>query len=281
MPGELFIGGAGVARGYFNRPDLTAERFIPDRFSSEAGQRLYRTGDLVRYLPDGNIEFIERIDQQIKIRGFRIELGEIETVLKNQPEVKDVTVIAKHSGNENRIIAYIIPENSGKFDESQIKLKLKNKLPDYMVPAALVSLEKFPLTSNGKIDRKSLPDPEQGQSGQTFVKPGSDLERKLASIWQEVLQVEQIGINDSFFDLGGHSLGIVQVQGKIKEIFGRDLNVVDMFKYPTIGSLAQFLSDKSSSKETIRKSQDRASRQREATRTQQKRQPRRNRNRKA
>jgi len=280
VPGELFIGGAGVARGYFNRPELTAERFIPDRFSTEAGERLYRTGDLVRYLPDGNLEFIERIDQQIKIRGFRIELGEIESVIKDLPLIKDVTVVAKLSGTENRILAYIILDNAAKFDENEMKLNLKNKLPDYMVPTALIPLDEFPLTTNGKIDRKALPDPEQGQTGQTFVKPGSDLERKLASIWQEVLQVDQIGVNDSFFDLGGHSLGIVQVQGKIKEVFERDLNVVDMFKYPTIASLAKFLSDKGSSKETIRKSQDRASRQREATRTQQRRQPRRNRNRK-
>ena len=271
VPGELYIGGAGVARGYFKRPALTAERFVPDPFGDTPGARLYRTGDLVRYIPDGNMEFIDRIDYQVKIRGFRIELGEIETVVKSCANISDAVVIARRMGGETRIAAYVIPEDSGAYDENALKLCIKNKLPDYMIPAAIVTMKAFPLTSNGKLNRKALPDPESGQQGQTFVKPGSEIERKLAVIWQEVLQLDQVGINDSFFDLGGHSLGIVQVQGKIKEVFDRDVNVVEMFKYPTIGTLAKFLGDESSSREAIKKSMDRASRQREATKTQQQR----------
>ncbi len=271
VPGELFIGGAGIARGYFNRPELTAERFIPDPFSVINGARMYRTGDLVRYLPDGNLEFMERIDQQVKIRGFRIELGEIESALKNHASVQDAAVIARRQGGEVRLLAYLIPEKGQDIDDNVMRLFLKNHLPDYMIPSAFTQMEHFPLTSNGKLDQKALPDPEAGAKGQTFVKPGSEVERKLAAIWQEVLQIEQVGINDSFFDLGGHSLGIVQVQGKIKEVFDKDVNVVDMFKYPTISSLAKFLSDEDSSKQAIKKSMDRASRQREATKMQQQR----------
>ncbi len=271
VPGELYIGGAGVARGYFKRPALTAERFVPNPFGNNPGARLYRTGDLVRFIPGGNMEFIDRIDFQVKIRGFRIELGEIESVIKSCTNIGDAAVIARRMGGETRIAAYVIPVKGSAYDENTLKLCIKNKLPDYMVPAAIVKLDAFPLTSNGKLDRKALPDPEGGQQGQTFVKPGSEIERKLAAIWQEILQVEQVGINDSFFDLGGHSLGIVQVQGKIKEVFDRDVNVVEMFKYPTISTLAKFLGDESSSREAIKKSMDRASRQREATKIQQQR----------
>ena len=270
VPGELYIGGVGLARGYLKRPDLTAERFIPDPFGGK-GERLYRTGDLVRYLPDGALEYLERIDQQVKIRGFRIELGEIETILKQSAHVSEAAVIARSHNGDNRILAYVVQENGQAFDAQKIKAAMKNHLPDYMLPTAIIELESLPLTSNGKLDRNALPDPEMQQTGQTFVKPGSETEKKLAAIWQEVLNLAQVGINDSFFDLGGHSLGIVQVQGKIKEVFDRELNVVDMFKYPTISSLAKFLSEESNSKEVIQKSQDRAAKQREATRTQQKR----------
>jgi len=162
-----------------------------------------------------------------------------------------------------------ITENPKKYDSNQLINHLRSHLPDFMIPVSFIILEKLPLTSNGKVDRKALPDPEIKSSGQTFVKPGNEIERKLCSIWQEVLSVEQVGVNDSFFDLGGHSLSVVQVQGKIKEIFDKEISVVDMFKYPTIRSLAKFFDDQTTTKESIKKSQDRASRQREATKIQQ------------
>jgi len=269
VPGELYISGTGLARGYLNRPDLTAERFLPDPYSPDKGARMYRSGDLVRFLPDGKLEYLARIDQQVKIRGFRIELGEIESVLKQCAQISECAVIARSYNGDNRILAYIVDEKGQTSNTASIKACLKNHLPDYMLPSAIAVLDKLPLTSNGKLNHKALPDPEMQHSGQTFVKPASETERKLALIWQEALSLPQVGINDSFFDLGGHSLGIVQVQGKIKDVFDKELNVVDMFKYPTIRSLAKFLGDESGSKETIIKSQTRAAKQREATRTQQ------------
>ncbi len=273
VPGEMYIGGIGLARGYYKRPDLTAERFVPNPFktSDQDSTRLYKTGDLVRRLPYGNLEFIDRIDQQVKVRGFRIELGEIEANIKQISGVKEAVVIAREAGGDKRLIAYVVAADKDKFNAEQLPSRLKKQLPDFMIPSAVVVLDKIPLTSNNKLDRKKLPDPDMPDSGKTFVKPGSDLEKKLTAIWQEVLNVERIGINDSFFDLGGHSLSIVQVQGRIKEVFNKDINVVDMFKYPTISALAKFLGDESKTKEVIQKSVDRASRQREATKLHQQR----------
>ncbi len=273
VPGELYISGEGLARGYFERPELTAERFIPDPFAQEPhrGARMYKTGDLVRYLKDGNIEFIGRLDHQVKIRGFRIELGEIEAVVKEHAAVSDAAVIAKQNGSEKRIVAYVVPQESKSFDKAQLQVELKRKLPDFMVPSAVISMEALPLNANGKLDRKALPDPDTSQRKGRFVKPGTETERKLAEIWQEILKLDRIGVNDSFFDLGGHSLSIVQAQGKIKEVFDKELSVVALFQYPTISTLAAHIDEASASQKTIKKSQDRGSRQREATRLQQQR----------
>ncbi len=271
VPGELYIGGDGLARGYINRPELTAERFIPDPFGKNPGQRLYRTGDLVRFLADGNLEFLDRVDHQVKVRGFRIELGEIESILLECREIKEAAVIAKTDHTGTRLIAYVVPEAGANMDASALKACILTHLPEYMVPSAFVEMKSLPTTANGKLDRSHLPDPEQQSGGPKFIRPGSEIERKLAKIWQEILGQEKIGINDSFFELGGHSLGIVQLQGKIKEAFNKDLNVVDMFKYPTIRAMAKFIGDEDTTKETIQKSQTRAARQREATRTQQNR----------
>ena len=273
VPGELYIAGVGLARGYLNRPELTAEKFVPNPFAdaNTAGERLYRTGDLVRYLPDGNLEFLSRVDFQVKIRGFRIELGEIESVLSEHPGVKEAAVIARPAAGEYRLIAYYIPAGKQETSGSELKNFLMDRLPDYMVPAAFVPLSEFPLTANGKLDHKKLPDPEAQHSGRQFVAPGTEIEQKLAAIWKEVLHLDDIGANDNFFELGGHSLGIVQVQAKIKEVFDRELNVVDMFKYPTIKAMAGFLGDQTSTKEKIEKSQSRAAKRREATRIQQQR----------
>ncbi len=272
VPGELFIGGPGLARGYLNRQDLTTQKFIPNPFAQTSSDydRLYRTGDLVRFKSDGNLEFLGRIDYQVKVRGFRIELGEIENVLQNHPKVKQAAVIAKSVNGESRLIAYYVPENRQEITPIELKNHILKHLPDYMVPSAFVKLDQMPLTVNGKIDRKRLPDPEIRQNRQ-LVKPGTEIERKLAEIWKQVLKVDQIGVNDNFFEMGGHSLGIVQVQGKIKEVFDKDLNVVDMFKYPTIRALATFLSEGGNGKEKLEKVQTRATKQREATRLQQQR----------
>jgi len=265
VPGELYIAGTGLARGYHNRPDMTAERFLPDPFASEQGQRMYRTGDRVRFLPDGNLEFIDRIDEQIKIRGYRVELGEIEVVLESAPQVKDAVVVAKKTGSDLRLIAYVIPENSAEFDEAGVRLFLKKRIPDFMIPAIFVTMEKFPLTANGKVDKKALPEPEISGSERKVVRPGTDLERKLAQIWKEILHVDDVSIHDSFFDMGGHSLSIIQVQGKIREQMDIEIDVVDIFKYPTIHSLAQHLEDQNAKNKTLQKSMDRATKQREAT----------------
>ncbi len=272
VPGELFISGPGLARGYLNRQDLTSEKFIPNPFESKDGvySRLYRTGDLVRFLPDGNLEFLGRIDYQVKVRGFRIELGEIENVLQSHPKIKQTAVIAKTVNGDTRLIAYYVPKDQQEITPIELKNHILEHLPDYMVPSAFVKLDQLPLTVNGKIDRKRLPDPELRQNRQ-LVKPGSEIERKLADIWKQVLKVNDISVNDNFFELGGHSLGIVQVQGKIKEVFDKELNVVDMFKYPTIRALATFLGEGDNGKEKLKKVQTRAGKQREATRLQQQR----------
>lgn len=272
VPGELYIAGAGLARGYLGRPELTAERFIPDPFSTKGGERLYRTGDLARYLPDGTLEFIDRIDEQVKIRGHRIELGEIESVITLYEGVKLAAVIARDYGSaDKKIIAYAVPEDHQQFDLNDLQKFLRLHLPDFMMPSSIVILDEIPLTSNGKVDRQALPDPELKTGSEALVPPANDFERQLSNIWQEILNIKQVGVNESFFDLGGHSLSVIQVQGKIKEIFDKEINVVDLFKYPTIRLLAQYLEDRSDNLDTIKKSQQRADRQKEATRIQQQR----------
>ena len=276
VPGEFHIAGAGVARGYLNRPDRTAEKFIPDPFSGEAGGRMYKTGDLVRIMPDGNIEFLGRIDQQVKIRGFRIELGEIEARIKEHEEVLDAAVIA-YGGVDKRLVAYLVPSGNGEFNGETIKYHLRMKLPDYMIPATVIQLDKFPLTANGKIDYKALPKPDVKRAD--FVKAETETERKLADIWQEILNLEQVGINDNFFELGGHSLNIVQMQNHIKERFEREINVVDLFRFPTISSLAQFMNDGQQSRDTREKTEIRVAKQRKAMDAQKERMISRRRNR--
>ncbi|WP_197471727.1 non-ribosomal peptide synthetase, partial [Methylomonas koyamae] len=213
VAGELYIGGAGIVPGYWHRPDLTAERFVPDPFGP-AGGRLYKTGDLVRYRADGALEFLGRLDYQVKIRGFRIELGEIEAQLLQQPEIKDAVVIARedHPGDK-RLVAYVVPLTTEANAEAEqalvdhIKAQLKHHLPDYMVPSAFVMLDAMPLSANGKLDRKQLPAPDLSeQLKKAYVAPRTETEQALVEIWQEVLGVEPVGIEDDFFELGGHSL---------------------------------------------------------------------------
>jgi len=242
VPGELYIGGDGVVRGYLCRPALTAERFIPDPFSEEAGARLYRTGDLARYLPDGNIEFLGRIDHQVKVRGYRIELGEIEAVLGQQPSVRETVVLAREDEpGDKRLVAYVVPNDEHEPAVSELRRFLQKKLPEYMVPSAFVTLEALPLTPNGKVDRRTLPAPDRVRSELegVFVAPRTPAEEVLAGIWAQVLGVEQVGVYDSFFELGGHSLLATQVVSRIRQAFQVELPLRDFFGIPTVAGLAQ------------------------------------------
>jgi amino acid adenylation domain-containing protein len=244
VAGELCIAGEGLARGYFHRPDLTAEKFIPNPFSNKSA-RLYKTGDKARYLPNGEIEYIGRIDNQVKLRGFRIELGEIETLIGQHPGVRETVVAldcSKAQADSQRIVAYIVPQKEQTPTISELRTLLEAKLPNYMVPAAFVMLEALPLTPNGKVDRKALPAPDTARPEleAVYQPPQTEVEQTIADIWQKLLQLEDVGIHDNFFELGGHSLLLVQVHSKLREAFKRDLSVLDLFRYPTINSLANY-----------------------------------------
>jgi natural product biosynthesis luciferase-like monooxygenase protein len=244
VPGELLIGGAGVARGYVNRADLTAERFIPHPFSASPGATLYRTGDLARYLPDASIEFLGRMDQQIKIRGFRIEPGEVEAVLLKHAAVREAVVVAREeSPGDVRLIAYYVAGPGDDLKTGDLRGFLRDFLPDYLVPTVFVALASLPLTPSGKLDRRALPAPAFTRPAleAPYVMPQTEAERMIAAIWQEVLQVETVGIHDNFFDLGGHSLLVVQIHRKLQQTFERKLPLFEMFKYPTVYALAQYL----------------------------------------
>jgi microcystin synthetase protein McyB len=245
VAGELCVGGNQIARGYLNRPDLTVEKFIDDPFSKTAGARLYRTGDLARYLPGGEIEYLGRTDHQVKIRGFRIELGEIEAVLGGHKDISKVMVIVREDlPGDKQLAAYIVPKGARTLSQIELRNYLNEHLPEYMVPSAFVLLDKFPLTPSGKIDRKALPVPESlGMMSEVeYVAPRTEIERTITDIWQIVLHVEKIGVNDNFFDLGGHSLRMAQVHSKLREKLQRELSMLELFKYPTIHSLSQHLS---------------------------------------
>ena len=255
VSGELHIGGYQVARGYHNRPNLTAEKFIPDIFSHEPNSRLYKTGDLAKWLPDGNIEFLGRIDFQVKIRGFRIELGEIESVLSAHPGVKENVVIAKEShAGDKQLAAYVVAEGldieNQEQNVSDIRSFLKEKLPDYMIPSFFVFMDSLPLTPNGKIDRKKLPEPDISAMQKEYVAPRTDTEKKIASIWEEVLKLEQAGIFDNFFEIGGHSLLATVVISHLKETFALKLPIVKLFELPTISELAEYIDMISSMKDS-------------------------------
>ncbi len=241
VAGELYVGGAGVARGYLNRPELTAERFLPDPFSAEPGARLYKTGDLARYFPDGNIEFRGRADHQVKVRGFRIELGEIEAVLGEYPGVRETLVVVRNDdvSSGKRVVAYLVAAPELALSESELLSFLKKKLPDYMVPSAFVVLDALPLTPNGKVDRGALPDPDPvgSTSEETYEAPRTAMESLIAGIWQDVLRVDYVGMQDNFFDLGGHSLLSLQVLLRLEKQLGIRLSPRDLI-FHTLGQLA-------------------------------------------
>ncbi len=246
-PGELCIGGASLARGYRNRPDLTAERFVPDPFAAAPGARLYRTGDLARRLPSGEIAFLGRADEQVKIRGYRIELAEIATVLDNHPDVQASIVVARASGSthdsgsgEKRLVAYLIPGNGAQLTVGALRDFLVRQLPDYMVPATFVALDALPQTPNGKVDRAALPTPDATNtlSDETFVAPRSTLEEGIAAILCELLDLERISVVDNFFMLGGHSLLGLQVIARLRDAYGVELPLRTLFDAPTAAGLA-------------------------------------------
>ncbi len=246
VSGELYIGGVGLASGYFNRPDLTAEKFVPHPFSTDAGARFYRTGDLARYLPGGNIEFLGRIDDQVKIRGFRIELGEIETILAHHPSVKEsVVVVRQDIPGDRRLVAYVVANEPSAASTSELRRFLKEKLPEYMIPSVFLFLEALPVTVNGKVDRRALPTPPQNRPelDESFSVPRSESEEILAGMWAEVLKLDSVGTHDNFFDLGGHSLLATQVMSRVRELFQVELPLRCLFERPTVAGLAQHVEE--------------------------------------
>jgi len=243
--GEIYVGGDGLALGYVNRPELNAEKFIPNPFSAEPGSRLYRTGDRARYLPDGNIEFLGRIDNQVKTRGYRIELGEIEAALCQHPAIKESVVVARDRdlSEDKDLIGYFVPKEPSAFDITELRNFLRQKLPDYMVPSLFVELEALPSTPNGKIDRNVLPPPdgERPRLDKGFVEPRTEVEEVVAQIWREVLKLDKIGIQDNFFDRGGHSLLATRVVARLRISFKIDIALRKLFELPTVAGLAEHI----------------------------------------
>ena len=248
VAGELHVAGASLARGYRHRRRLTAEKFVPDAYSA-AGDRLYRTGDLVRHLADGALEFLGRIDHQVKVRGYRIELGEIEAVLLEHPDVLEaVAAVCAGRNGHPRLAAYVVPRSQGAASPAsfearlpELRTVLRSRLPEHMVPASFVLLEALPKTPNGKLDRRSLPAPEDVRQGlgNEYAAPSTPTEKQVAEIWAEVLGVDRVGLHDSFFDLGGHSLLATQMIVRLRQAFGiEDLPLVHLFQQPTVAGLA-------------------------------------------
>ncbi len=252
VPGELYLGGIGVGRGYLGRPELTAERFLPDPFASAPGARMYRTGDLARWMEDGNLELLGRVDNQVKVRGFRIELGEIEARLRTHPAVREGVVVARaDASGEKRLVAYFVPRLDNELCEprfahllaADLRKTLAADLPPYMVPFLYVRLEALPLSPNGKVDRKRLPEPERGRPEHlpAFAPPSDVLEELLSAMWCEVLGVDSVGVEDPFLDLGGHSILAAQVQARLAEVFPFEVTLRDLFDTSTVSKLARHL----------------------------------------
>jgi acyl-CoA synthetase (AMP-forming)/AMP-acid ligase II/acyl carrier protein len=239
--GEIYVGGAGVTRGYLNQPQLTAERFITNPFDDEFAGRLYRTGDLGRWRADGTIEYLGRNDGQVKVRGYRIELGEVEAQLARHPEVRDAVVLAREDvPGQKRLVGYVIPRDPAAAPGVEaLRAHLKTVLPEYMVPSAFVILESLPLTPNGKLDRRALPAPELGAYvSRQYEAPQGEVEEILAGIWQELLRVERVGRQDNFFELGGHSLLATQIVARIRLSFFIDVPIRVLFEFPTLETLS-------------------------------------------
>jgi natural product biosynthesis luciferase-like monooxygenase protein len=266
LVGELHIVGTGLALGYLNHPDLTAEKFVPNQFGAKPGERMYKTGDLTRYLEDGSLTCLGRIDQQVKLRGFRIELEEIEAALSEHESVREAVVTLREDApGDKRLVAYLVPAQVVLQNNEQLEAFLRQKLPDYMIPSDFVSLDRLPQTSNGKVDRKRLPAVEglrrQLKSG--YIRPKGELEELIAGIWREALKVDRVGREDNFFDLGGHSLLLAQVHGQLCQALGKKLPLIKMLEHPTVSALARFLAHEGVDSLSIEQNQDRAGKLRE------------------
>jgi len=242
VPGDLYIGGDVLCVGYVYQPELTAAQFLPDPFGSE-GSRLYRTGDRARWLADGNLEFLGRVDSQVKIRGYRIELGEIEVALLRHPGVREAVVLAREDvPGEKRLVGYIVPSRQPAPASSELRAFLQETLPEYMVPWTFIEMEALPVTGNGKLDRAALPAPREVRAETAaFTPPRNDLERAIAEAWREVLQLDQVGVQESFFEVGGSSLLLARLQSRLRQALGREIPFVELFRHPTIESLAKSL----------------------------------------
>ncbi|MBI9164930.1 amino acid adenylation domain-containing protein, partial [Pseudomonas aeruginosa] len=257
VAGELYLGGEGVARGYLERPALTAERFVPDPFGAP-GSRLYRSGDLTRGRADGVVDYLGRVDHQVKIRGFRIELGEIEARLREHPAVREAVVVAQPGAVGQQLVGYVVAQEPAVADSpeaqaecrAQLKTALRERLPEYMVPSHLLFLARMPLTPNGKLDRKGLPQPDASLLQQVYVAPRSDLEQQVAGIWAEVLQLQQVGLDDNFFELGGHSLLAIQVTARMQSEVGVELPLAALFQTESLQAYAELAAAQTSSNDT-------------------------------
>lgn len=261
---EICVGGAGLGRGYWKRPELTAQKFVPDPFSQVPGARLYRSGDLGRYLPDGELEYLGRMDHQVKIRGFRIELGEIESAIQQHTGIRESLVLAREdTPGEKRLVAYLIRKPGMDVSLSELRQSLRERLPEYMVPSAFVWIEKLPLTINGKLDASALPVPESGstESAAAFVAPETEIQRLIVSIWQSVLERSSIGVNDNFFDLGGNSILMAEVHSQMETRLRRQFPITDLFAHTTVRALAEHFAANDNSEEEIAAIQARARRQ--------------------
>jgi amino acid adenylation domain-containing protein len=267
VPGEMFVGGAGVARGYLKRDALTAERFVQNPFSSQKSEKLYRSGDLARRLPDGDHEYMGRADQQVKIRGFRVELGEVQSALTRQPSVREAFVVAKEADNSEKVlVAYVVPANGLVPGVDKLRRALQSILPGYMVPSSFVFLDHLPLTSNGKVDRAALPvaSVQRSEMEQPFLAPQTELERDIARIYREVLNLDKVGIDDDFFDLGGSSLRLAEVHSQLQKLLGRNFSVAELFVHTTVRKLAASFNHSRSQVSLGTQLLNRAQRQRQA-----------------
>ena len=245
VPGELHIGGVNLARGYLGRPELTAEKFIPDGFGGQPGARLYRTGDLARFRPDGEVEFLGRLDHQVKVHGVRIELGEIEAALGRHPAIRETVVLARRDEGDVRLVAYLVPggESGVAPEGTDLRAFLREHLPEAMIPSVFVSLPAFPLNPSGKVDRKALPAPRWSERQAAYVAPRTPVEELLAAVWSELLGVERVGVGDSFFELGGNSLLATQVASRVRSTFGVEMPLRTVFERPMLAELAGVIAE--------------------------------------
>jgi amino acid adenylation domain-containing protein len=239
VPGEMYVGGPGLAKGYLNRPELTAERFIPD--PSSPNERLYRSGDLARRLPDGDLEYLGRIDQQVKIRGFRIEMGEIESALTEHPSVREAVVVVRTISGENALVAYVVLIDSSSILNNDLRAHLRKKLPHYMLPQTIEILSALPLNRNGKVDRQALPPPTKPSTKAANFELRTSTEQRVAAVWEEVLETDSVGPDDNFFERGGQSLLAARVASRLREAFGIELPVSRLFELQTVGDLAVWI----------------------------------------